>query len=43
MHSLDRMVTLRRNYYEALPCEDQQKYVCQRPAAALEGSESLGK
>ena len=38
-----RMVTIRRSHHKSLPCEDQNKYICQRPAAALEGSEALGK
>ena len=41
--STERIVTLRRSYHQSEPCEDQNKYICQRPAAALEGSESLGK
>ena len=40
---VQRIVTLRRSFHQSEPCEDQNKYVCQRPAAALEGSESLGK
>ena len=40
---VQRIVTLRRSFHKSVPCEDQNKYVCQRPAAALEGSESLGK
>ena len=38
-----RAVTLRRSHVLLKPCEDQNKYICQRPAAALEGSESLCK
>ena len=41
--STKRIVTLRRSFHQSEPCEDQNKYICQRPAAALEGSESLGK
>ena len=41
--STERIVTLRRSFHQSEPCEDQNKYICQRPAAALEGSESLGK
>ena len=40
---VQRIVTLRRSFHQSEPCEDQNKYICQRPAAALEGSESLGK
>ena len=40
---IQRIVTIRRSYHESLPCEDQNKYICQRPAAALEGSVALGK
>ena len=40
---VQRIVTLRRSFHQSEPCEDQNKYICQRPAASLEGSESLGK
>ena len=39
----NKMVTVRKSHHSSEPCEDQHKYICQRPAAALEGSEALGK
>ena len=37
------MVTIQKIHHSSEPCEDQHKYICQRPAAALEGSDALGK
>ena len=41
----DKLVVLTRKpqHHQFMPCESQQKYVCQRPAAALENPEASGK
>ena len=39
---VQRMVTMRKSHHSSEPCEDQNKYICQRPAAALQGSDALG-
>ena len=38
-----RIITMPKSHHSSEPCEDQHQYICQRPAAALEGSEALGK
>ena len=42
-HKVHRMITIQKSHHSSEPCEDQHKYICQRPAAALEGSDALGK
>ena len=39
---VQRMVTMRKSHHSSEPCEDKNKYICQRPAAALQGSEAFG-
>ena len=39
---VQQMVTMRKSHHSSEPCEDKNKYICQRPAAALQGSEALG-
>ena len=41
--NVQRMITMQRNHHSSEPCEDQHKYICQRPAAALQGFDALGK
>ena len=36
------MLTLKRSHHESISCESQHQYICQRPAAALEGSGATG-
>ena len=38
-----RIITMPKSHHSSVPCEDQHEYICQKPAAALEGSEALGK
>ena len=40
--NLTQIITIKKSHHHSEPCEDQHKYICQRPAAALEGSEALG-
>ena len=35
----NKLLIHRTNYLVPLPCHSHQKYICQRPAAALEGSD----
>ena len=36
------ILTVQKSHHHSEPCEDQHKFICQRPAAASDGSEALG-